>query len=478
MLKYLILLIYILLMISIGIYSSRKILSSHDYMIAGNRGNVWQITGSLLATILGSTAILGSCDLAFYQGWAAAWLILAGAFGLLLLVFVAPLVKRQGRYTLPQLIEDHYGKEAKTIASLVIPIAWIGVIAAQIIGGAKVMNSFFGFSYEASVWGIGLLFIFYTAVGGQVSVIKTDLTQSFIIILGVMAIACYLFFKGQSNQGEMTRLGFPFNEAFHPMDLFVLFLTYSTTFLVGPDIYTRLYCANNEKVARKSVLISAIILIPFAFMITYLGVFAAHQFPGYDFSQGSSLISVMSFILPEWGIGILVAAILSAVMSSASTTLLTSSVIINNIIHKDLDTAKSIRHTKLILTGLGLLSILLSLRVTSIVQSLLIALTFFSGAFILPVLAGLLGFRNNKLQSNLAIVMGGLIALAGKIIGVSGHNKTGNLLILSAFIINGTLLFPGGRWLEKSNGLTQQTEKLFKIRIRAQKSKKNPGPNG
>jgi len=266
-----------------------------------------------------------------------------------------------------------------------------------------------------------------------------------------MAIACYLFFGTPSNNEEMTPLGFPFNDAFRPIDLFVLFLTYSTTFLVGPDIYTRLYCAKNENVARKSVLLTAVILIPFAFMITYLGVFAAHRFPYYDFRQGSSLISVLNFILPEWGIGLLVAAILSAVMSSASTTLLTSSVIITNTVNKNLDSAASIRLTKIILAGVGLLSILLSLRVTSIVQSLLIALTFFSGAFILPVLAGLLGFRNNKLQSNLAIVLGGLIALAGKIVGISGHSKTGNLVILCAFIINGLLLFPGGRWTKNSN---------------------------
>jgi len=446
MFKYLILLTYILLMIGIGIYSSRRIRTSGDYLVAGNKGNVWQITGSLLATILGSSAILGSSDLAFTQGWAAAWLLLSAALGLLLLVLFAPLVKRYGKFTLPQLIGDQYGKEAKIIASFVIPIAWIGVIAAQIIGGAKVMNSFFGLSYDWSVWGIGLLFIFYTAIGGQVSVIKTDLTQSFIIILGVLAIAVYLFFRVPVQLGTLTQLNFPFNDGFHPMDLFVLFLTYSTTFLVGPDIYTRLFCAESERVAQKSVLLTALILIPFAFLITYLGIYAAHQFPGFDFKQGSSLITVMNYILPEWGIGLLVAAILSAVMSSASTTLLTSSVIVSNTINDDLDSPVSLRQTKLILVLTGLLSILLSLKVTSIVQSLLIALTFFSGAFIIPVVAGLSGFRNNRIQSNLAIVLGGLVALSGKIIGISGDSRIGNLLILMAFILNGLILFPGGRW--------------------------------
>ncbi len=450
MLKYLILLFYAFLMIGIGIHSSRRIRTSGDYLVAGNRGNIWQITGSLLATILGSSAILGSCDLAFTQGWAAAWLLLSASIGLLLLVFVAPLVKRNGKYTLPQLIGDQYGKEAKIIASFIIPIAWIGVIAAQIIGGAKVMNSFFGLTYEESVWGIGLLFIFYTVIGGQVSVIKTDLYQSFIIILGVLAIAVYLLLWVPVKPVEITVMKFPFNNGFRPMDLFVLFLTYSATFLVGPDIYTRLFCANSEQVARKSVLLTALILIPFAFMITYLGVFSAHQFPNFDFKQGSSLISVMNYILPEWGIGLLVAAILSAVMSSASTTLLTSSVIVANTINKDLDSPVSLRQTKLILIFIGLTSILLSLKVTSIVQSLLIALTFFSGAFIVPVLAGLLGFRNNRLHSNLAIVLGGLVALAGKITGMYGNNLTGNILILGAFLLNGLLLFPGGKWIKTS----------------------------
>ena len=450
MLKYLILFTYIFLIIGIGIYSSRKIKTSGDYLVAGNKGNVWQITGSLLATILGSSAILGSSDLAFSQGWAAAWWILTGSIGLLLLVFVAPLVKRNGKYTLPQLIGDQYGNEAKLMASFVIPVAWIGIIAAQIIGGAKVMNSFFGLPYEWSVWGIGLLFIFYTAIGGQISVIKTDLVQSVIIIMGVAFIAAYLFIRTPAYQPEMARFGFPFNECFHPMDLFVLFLTHSTTFLVGPDIYTRLFCAKNEMVARKSVLLSGLILIPFAFLITYLGIFASQHFPDFDFKKGSSLISVLNQVLPEWGIGILVAAILSGIMSAASTTLLTSSVIISNTVNKDLNAPTSIKRTRMIIVGLGLLSILLALKITSIIQSLLIALSFFSGAFILPVLAGLLGFRNNWIRSNLAMVLGGLVALSGRITVIYGSSKTGNILILTAFMLNGLLLFPGGKWIESS----------------------------
>jgi SSS family solute:Na+ symporter len=115
-----------------------------------------------------------------------------------------------------------------------------------------------------------------------------------------------------------------------------------------------------------------------------------------------------------------------------------------------LDTKVSLLQAKFILVLMGFLSIFLAIKVTSIVQSLLMALTFFSGAFILPVLAGLTGFRNKRIRSNLAMVLGGLVALAGRITVISGNGLVGNVLIFSAFILNGLLLFPGGKWIKVS----------------------------
>jgi len=441
MIKYIIIVVYITGMILIGIISSRKIRSGGDYYVAGKRGNLWQITGSLLATILGSSAILGTADLALTQGWAAAWLLLSASAGLFLLVPVSMVVRRQGKYTLPQMIGDFYGQEAKIISSFIISFAWIGIIAAQIIGAAKILSGFTGLDYSIGVWGSGAVFIFYTLIGGQISVLKTDLYQSFIIIGGIMATAIYLFLSETAPLTEMTLLKFPFNKGFHPFDLIVLFLTYSTTFVVGPDIYSRLFCAQSESIARKSVLISAVVLIPFALGITFLGVFAAFKYPELHLQKGSALIPVMINTLPDWGVGLLIAALLSAVMSSGSTALLTSSTIISDPVSKGLDSSHSVRNTKIIMLIIGILSILLSLRIQSIIQSLLIALTIFSGAFIVPTAAGLFGFRARKIRSSTAMIMGGLTALLGKIIALNGGNTTGNILIICGFIVNALILF-------------------------------------
>ena len=445
MIKYLIIIFYLLLMILTGVFSARKIKSERDYYVAGRQGNIWQITGSLLATILGSSAILGTADLALTQGWAASWLLLSAALGLLVLVPVSMLVKRKGKYTLPQMIGDFYGTEAKIISSFIISIAWIGIIAAQIIGAAKIMNGFTGLNYSLGVWGSGAIFIFYTLIGGQISVLKTDLYQSFIIIGGILLTAIYIFFKEPVTPLGMSTLKFPFNEGFHPFDLIVLVLTYSSTFVVGPDIYSRIFCAENERTARKSVLISALVLIPFSLCITYLGVFAAFKYPEIQQHNGSALIPVMVGTLPEWGIGILVAALLSAVMSTGSTTLLTSSTIISDPLSRGLDQQYSMRNTKIIMLIIGLLSILLSLSVHSIIQSLLMALTIFSGAFIIPTIAGLFGFTASKRRSSSAMIIGGTVALVGKVVALNIGYSSGNLLIITGFILNALILFSGIR---------------------------------
>jgi len=441
MIKYIIIALYIILMIVVGIISSRKIHSSNDYFIAGRKGNFWQITGSLLATILGSSAILGTADLALTRGWAASWLLISASCGLFLLIPISHRVQQNGKYTLPQMIGDFYGKEAKNISSLIISFAWTGVIAAQIIGAAKVLQGFIGLDYSIGVWSSGLVFIFYSVIGGQVSVIKTDLFQSFIIIAGVLTTALFIVFSKNAPTVPLAENSFPFNKEFSPFDLLVLFLTYSTTFVVGPDIYSRIFCAKDKSTARKSVLWTAIVLIPFAACITFLGVYASGKFPELNQTQGSALIPVMNSMLPDWCIGLLIAALLSAVMSTGATTLLTSSLIISDLSTKGLDSITSVKKTKIVMCILGLLSIILSLKISSIVESLLLALSFFSGAFIIPTLAGLLKFRTNKLHSTAAIISGGIISLSGKIYSLYGDRITGNLIIISAFLVNSVLLF-------------------------------------
>lgn len=432
----LIIAIYFVFILGIGVYSAFKIKTPGDYYVAGKKAGLIPVSGSLLATILGGSAILGTIELSRGMGWAALWFLFCAALGLFVLVPISKYVKRYGNYTLPELLGVFYGKKAEVISSLVIPLAWLGIVAAQIIAAAKILNGLGFLNYNEAAIVSGLIFIVYTLLGGQLSILKTDTLQAVLIVAGLIALI--ISSVSASTTFELPSLKFSslFNENFSVLDLLILLLTYSVTFVVGPDIYSRVFCAKDEKTASRSILIVAVILIPISFGLTYLGIYS--QQAGSD-----GIVSFAAGLLPNWAYGLFIAALLSAVMSSADTTLLTSSMILNELFSKNLDSEKSLKSTRQIVVFMGILSILISLYVTSIIQSLLFALTIFSGAFIVPTIAGLLQLKVNKKKIVHAIVAGGLTALIGKITYNYYDTLSGNLIIILSYFVNILFLFFG-----------------------------------
>ena len=97
--------------------------------------------------------------------------------------------------------------------------------------------------------------------------------------------------------------------------------------------------------------------------------------------------------------------------------------------------------THIYIIVIGAASIIIALYVNSIIQTLLFALTIYSGAFVVPTLAGLLNLKMNKKMVVLAIITGGVVALTGKIIHDFYNEMTGNIVILSTYVISTILLF-------------------------------------
>ena len=429
-----IIIIYFIFILGIGIYSAFRVKSPEDYYVAGKRARLIPVSGSLLATILGGSAILGTIELSRDIGWAALWFLFCASFGLFILIPISKYVKRYGHFTLPELLGRFYGKKVEFIASLIIPVAWLGIVAAQIIAGAKILSDIGFTDYSSGAIIAGTIFIAYTLLGGQLSILKTDTLQAILIIAGLTAL---IYFSVRSETAvfiQKPEPAFLFNSSFSPFDLVILILTYSVTFIVGPDIYSRLFCAKNERTASGSIIVVALILIPVSFGLTYLGIFSQQ-------SEGEGIVLFASHLLPDWAFGLFVAALLSAVMSSADTTLLTSSLILNELFAEDLDTNRSMKTTRWIVIAIGTISVIIALFITSIIQSLLFALTVFSGAFVVPTLAGLLKAKVINKRVVPAIISGGLLALAGKIIHDYYFEITGNIIIIFAYIVNLAILF-------------------------------------
>lgn len=444
---YLFLGIYLTFLIVISVRSSYKVKSHSDFFIAKKKGNYFTITGSLLATILGGSAIIGAVEEGFQLGWATSWYMLCASIGLFALLPLTSKVNNLGKFTLPDLLEDLYSRQARNIASFIIPIAWLGIIAAQIIAAAKILQSFTPLSYETGAIIAGFVFITYTIIGGQVSILKTDLFQAILILLGLATIGYFTYTKRCNDITLISSLKFPFNHNFKPLDLLILLITYSTTFTAGPDIYSRIFCTNNKNTARKAVLTTALILIPVAFSIGLVSVYGSNclTIP----SPGSIFVQVSNSVLPVWAVALIVVALLSAILSSADTTILSASIIITGLIEKGQYGQNTVKKTRWIILIIGIIGIIISLNFTSIIGILLIALTVYSGAFIVPILLGLIGLTTKSNNAVYAIVIGGAMALLGKIIFYSYSPFIGNMVIIASFITNAAILLFGKKECRK-----------------------------
>ena len=424
--------LYLLAALVIGCLCIRKIKTAADYYVAGRKAGSIQIAGSLLATILGSSAILGSIDFAAQKGWAGAWFMLCGAFGLFILLFlVKPLAKFKG-YNLPALLGSFYGNGVKKLSAGVIAIAWLGVIAAQIIGAAKITTAVLNISYTHAALAIGLTLTAYTAMGGQLSIIKTDILQVVLIITGLAFVTIAILIDSNHAAANAAPM---ISEKFSWMDLLLMLFTYSSTYVVGPDIYSRLFCAKDETTAKKAIIASVALLIPIAFMLAFIGIHGAK----YHADNNESVFFVIikhdfpPFIIP------LYFSILSAIMSSADTTLFTAAELLSQFFHDELDSKKIVRLTMGCTVLLGILSILITLKFNSILRVLLMSLGTYAGAFVIPVIWGLLGQQSRRPFVVTAIIIGGSMTLLGKFM-------TGGLshaVILLAFAVNLALLALG-----------------------------------
>jgi SSS family solute:Na+ symporter len=289
------------------------------------------------------------------------------------------------------------------------------------------------------------VFTGYTLAGGQLSILRTDFLQACLIIVGLLLLAGFAKFGG-GELGSMLASAttsvapkFPFNTNFTPLDLFLLILTYGTTYTAGPDIYSRMFCAKDAATAKKAIGMAACVLIPVAFVIGFLAVYGV-SLAGV---QGARITAIADAVLPPALLPVFALALLSVVLSSADTTLLSSSIIINGLCSKP-----SLLQARVVILMNGLLALILALVFTDIIGTLLLALAVYAGAFTVPILWGLLGLKAKPKFVGAAIVAGGILALAGKLCPAlpgSLGSHTGDILMIAAFVVNAVILALGRR---------------------------------
>jgi SSS family transporter len=333
---------YLLVTIAIGLWAARRVKNTADFAIAGRHLPLVMIITTTFATWFGSETVLGIPAKFVQSGLngvvedpfgAGTCLILVGIF------FAAKLYK-MSLLTISDYYRERYGRVVEVVCSFIIILSYLGWVAAQVTALGLVFNLLSGGAISIPVgMVIGTASILaYTLFGGMWSVAVTDFIQMIILVVGLSIIA---YFAADMAGGADKVIALASSKelfrflpepSFHDV---VFFLAAAITMMLGSipqqDVFQRVMSAKNEFAATRGPVIGGICYILFAFVPMFLVTSALIIMP----EQAAQLIAEdpqkviptlvmerMPFVMQVIFFG----ALLSALKSTASATLLAPSV--------------------------------------------------------------------------------------------------------------------------------------------------------
>jgi solute:Na+ symporter, SSS family len=291
-----------------------------------------------------------------------------------------------------------------------------------------------------------VVILVYCTIGGMWGVVLTDVVQTTIIMIAIpiLTIATAVRYTGDGGS-----IGAIFNTPFIPNGMLTRFiylvLPFFLSISMSYDAYSRIQSAKDVKTAQKGCIYGGIIVIIIGSMCSAIGVMAARLFPGVE--DGIFTITAIN-VLPPFLAGIVIAAILSAAMSSANCVILSlgssfSRDLYNKVLHPEVDNMDSLPHSKLIsqatvLIG-SIVGIIFAFKMTDILDAMIIFNYPYMGSLLIPLLGGLLWEKATRKGAFAAAFVGGIVGVISFLIGIpvgplSGLMNTDlSLLIAYAF---------------------------------------------
>lgn len=427
--------LYVAAILAVGLAHRRAVASEADFFVARRSGGFLLLTGSLLATMFGSFGLLGVSGRAASMGLVAAWFHWVGAIGLLVLAgWAVRRIRLDSAYSLPELMGQSYGKPVRIATAGLIALAWLGVIAAQLIAAGKVLAfmaaqsgnaTLAAISVPAYIAGVTVLFAAYTCLGGQHSVLRTDLIQASILFLSLVALVVIVLLREPGVLAALPEgsLALPFNEFLRPSEWIILALTFGAPFLVGPDIVGRLFCGRDGNTARRAVFAAAVLMIPAGLFIALAGVLGGAMASDAG-DADMAILWLASDTLPAIGTGLMVAALLAAVMSSADTCLIT----VSTLVSRDLADSAGFRprtesailwRGRIIVVVAAAFAFVLAIGFQDIFTAIQTSYRLYAPAVLVPFVV-MLCFRAHRFHPGtgiVAVALGGLTAAWGVHLG-------------------------------------------------------------
>ncbi len=419
--------LYLLLSVGIGLFAATRVQNSKDFAVAGRSLPLAVVTATVFATWFGAEAVLGISATFVKEGLRG---VVADPFGssmclVLAGLFFAPRLYRLNMLTVGDYYRYRYNRTVEVLCTLCIVASYVGWVAAQFKVLGLVLNVVTegGISQAVGIMIGAAIVLTYTTFGGMFSVAVLDFVQISVIVGGLLYIASIVGDLAGGVSAVITHAAETGKlDLFPPATLveWIPFLGAWMTMMLGSipqqDVFQRITSAKNEQTAVRGALLGAGLYFVFCFVPMFLAYSATLVDPakfGALLEQDSQLV-LPTLILqhtPVVAQVIFFGALLSAVMSCSSATLLAPSVALSENVLKPLfhqvNDSELLRLMRIVLVAFASLVLVVALWSDATIYKLVVNTykVTLVAAFI-PLFAGLYWKRATTQGAYCAIIAG------------------------------------------------------------------------
>jgi solute:Na+ symporter, SSS family len=395
LLDYVVLALYFAVMIGAGYWGLRRARSADDYLVAGRRLGPFMYIGCLSAVVLGGASTIGGVALGYDYGISGMWLVFWIGMGVIALgILMSSRLSRLGVYTVSEMLENRYGAASRLISAIIIAAYALMIAVTSTIAIGTVFNVVLPLSSSASILVAGGIVVVYSAAGGMWSITLTDIIQFCIMTVGIFFLLLpFSIFAAGGFSGMQEALPASYFDltAIGWQTIFTYFLLFFFGLMIGQDIWQRVFTARSPEIARWGSVTAGVYCLLYALAGALVGSAARVILPDLG-SSDNAFARITTEALPVGITGLILAAALAAVMSTASAGLLASSTILANDVYAGFIARDD--HNKVLVNRVstllvGIVVLVISLIVSDVVGALTVAYDLLSGALFVPIVGAL-----------------------------------------------------------------------------------------
>lgn len=443
--------VYIVLMLGIGVYASKKTHSVAEFAVAGRTMPLWLCTTTIVATWFGGGMMMGGAGAAYEHGLLG---VIADPFGAALcLVFIGlffvRIVRRLRLFSFIEIVEQRFGTGATVIATTAALASSLLWVSGMLVAFGLVFETMTGVPLTIGVIGGALVVVAYTSVGGMLAVALTDFVQMVIIVVGLVILLAVVLIDAGGWSAVSARLPehvfrmIPLEQTMgHWLNYLRAWVIFGIADIASQSLLQRAMSAKTERVAQYSFYLAALSYVGLAMIPVLLGIIASVTMPGLDRPESVIPALALEHLHPV-AIAIFVGALLAAIMSSCDSALLGSATVISTnllpLVKREPSDRLRLLVARVSIPACGLIAVVGALNARVIFNTMLDANMLMLAAVIAPFIMSVWWRKANRAGA-LSAMSAGIVAWL--VTSIVYPDWPGDLIGLGASLVTMLLVTP------------------------------------